>query len=62
MRRKNQHHDGPVKEPASGTDRDGTVGASDVAAVQNDAGITAVDRVDMIANQILHGPDGNARA
>jgi hypothetical protein len=48
------HHD-EVSEP----DGAGPVDSRDVAAIQADEGLTAADRVDMIANQVVTEGEGS---
>lgn len=46
-------------DPETGTADGGDVKGGDVAAIQNDDRLTAADRVDLIANQVISEPDGN---
>ena len=57
--RDKEGHHSPVRENATGPDGVARVDAGDVAAIQNDDRLTAADRVDMIANQVLSAPGGN---
>ena len=56
-RHKDDHHttdQGPETGTAGSEDMDG----GDVAAIQNDDRLTAADRVDLIANQVIPEHDG----
>ncbi len=48
-RHKDDHHD----DHASNEEETGPVDSGDVAAIQNDDRLTAADRVDLIANQVI---------
>lgn len=47
------HHDDDAGQHDAGQEAAGAVDSRDVAANQNDDGLTAADRVDLIANQAL---------
>ncbi|MFF1252638.1 hypothetical protein ACFVYC_09095 [Pseudarthrobacter sp. NPDC058329] len=54
-RHKDDHHD--TAEPAPGTAASEDVDGGDVAAIQNDDRLTAADRMDLIANQVIPEQD-----
>ena len=58
-RHKTGHDHHPVTHPAPTGGGAPDVEGGDVAAIQNDDRLTAADRVDMIANQVVSEPDGN---
>jgi hypothetical protein len=56
-----RHKEHPSGEAASKADA-GQVDSGDVAAIQNDDSLTAADRVDMIANQVVPEAEGGGDA
>jgi len=52
-----RHHDDPGHDNAANVEGTGAVNGHDVAAIQNDDRLTAADRVDLIANQVVTGDD-----
>jgi hypothetical protein len=48
-----RHKDDPRNDDAAQQEDTGAVDGRDVAAIQNDDRLTAADRVDLIANQVL---------
>jgi hypothetical protein len=58
-RHKDDHH--PTDPgPETGTSGSEDVDGRDVAAIQNDVRLTAANRVDLIANQVIAEQDDNA--
>jgi hypothetical protein len=55
-RHKGEHHHDDEQQAAPGPDASGKVDGGDVAAIQNDERLTASDRVDLIANQVVPEP------
>lgn len=58
-RHKNEQHPSLARESETETAREGEVDGGDVAAIQSNDRLTAADRVDLIANQVVPEPDGN---
>ncbi|WP_066285061.1 hypothetical protein [Arthrobacter sp. B6] len=58
-RHKTEHHETTEPDTETGTASASGVDGEDVAAIQNDDGLTAADRVDLIANQVVPEPDDN---
>jgi hypothetical protein len=55
-RHKKEHHE-PATEPEGQSPSDKQADGGDIASIQNDDRLTAADRVDLIANQVLPEPD-----
>ena len=53
-----RHKDDPRNGDAAPQEDVGAVDGSDVAAIQNDDRLTAADRVDLIANQVVPKAEG----
>lgn len=56
-RHKGEARHAPPREPHAPPAGEGQMDAGNVAAIQNDDRLTAADRVDLIANQVVPGPD-----
>jgi hypothetical protein len=54
-----KHKDDLHHDEDSGPEGAGPVESRDVAAIQNDEGLTAADRVDLIANQVVPEGEGS---
>jgi hypothetical protein len=57
-RHKSEAHHVPAPEPETPPAGEGELDAGNIAAIQNDDGLTAADRVDLIANQVVPERDG----
>lgn len=56
-RHKAEHDETAERDTETGSAGASGVDGEDVAAIQNDERLTAADRVDLIANQVVSGPD-----
>ncbi|HJV98303.1 MAG TPA: hypothetical protein VJ617_04330 [Arthrobacter sp.] len=58
-RHKAEHHGGAASDTATAAEGAAGVDSEDVAAIQNDDRLTAADRVDLIANQVVPESQGH---